>query len=121
MVVAAVAVVAVIAAGRLMVAPADERMALWMGHSWRICPTYILALSLPTLALALVVMRRFAPTRLRLSGAAAGLFAGGVGAAVYGLHCTETGPPFLATWYSLGVALSAATGALVGPGALRWR
>ena len=120
-VVAAVAVVAVIAAGRLMVAPADERMALWMGHSWRICPTYILALSLPTLALALVVMRRFAPTRLRLSGAAAGLFAGGVGAAVYGLHCTETGPPFLATWYSLGVALSAATGALVGPGALRWR
>jgi hypothetical protein len=118
---AAVAVIVVLGAARLMAAEPSERAAIWLGHSWRYCPVNILALSLPTLGCALWVMRRFAPTRLRLSGAAAGLFAGGVGAAIYGLHCNETSPMFLATWYSLGVALSAGLGALLGPWVLRWR
>lgn len=108
-------------AATLMATEPSERAAVWLGHSWRRCPVNILALSLPTLAAALWAMRRLAPTRLRLAGAAAGLFAGGVGATVYGLHCTETSPMFLATWYSLGMALSAGLGALVGSWALRWR
>jgi hypothetical protein len=118
---AAVAVIGALGAAALMTAEPSERAAVWLGHSWRLCPVNILALSLPTLACALWAIRRFAPTRLRLSGAAAGLFAGGVGAAIYGLHCNETSPMFLATWYSLGMALSAGLGALLGPWALRWR
>lgn len=118
---AAVAVIGVLGVTTLMAADPTERAAIWLGHSWRRCPVNVLALSLPTLAAALWAMRRFAPTRLRLAGAAAGLFAGGVGATVYGLHCSETSPMFLATWYSLGVALSAGLGALLGPWVLRWR
>lgn len=117
----ALGVLAVIGLATLMMAPQGERMALWLGQSWRRCPFNILALSLPTLALALLAMRRFAPTRLGPAGAAAGLFAGGVAATVYGLHCGETAPIFVVTWYSLGIALSAALGALLGPLALRWR
>ena len=118
---AALGAVLVIGVARLMAVPADERMAQWLGGSWTRCPGNILALSVPTLILALLVMRRMAPTRLVLAGAGAGLFAGGVAATAYGLHCLESAPIFLATWYSLGVALSTAAGALAGPWALRWR
>jgi hypothetical protein len=117
----ALAAVAAIATMRMLRMPPELRMPMWLGQSWDVCPVRILLLSVPTLALALMVMRRMAPTRLRLAGAAAGLFAGGVAAVAYGLHCTEVGAAFLATWYSLGVALSAALGALLGPLALRWR
>ena len=118
---AAVAAIGMLGVATLMAADPSERAAIWLGHSWRRCPVNVLALSLPTLGFALWAMRRFAPTRLRLAGAAAGLFAGGVGATAYGLHCTETSPMFLATWYSLGVALSVGLGALLGPWVLRWR
>ena len=118
---AALGCVLAIGLARLATVPAEARMAQWLGGSWTRCPGNILALSIPTLVLALVVMRRMAPTRLALAGASAGLFAGGVAATAYGLHCPETAPIFLATWYSLGVALSTALGALAGPWALRWR
>lgn len=119
--IAALAFVLLLGLGRMAMAPPADRMAMWLGGSWSRCPIYILTLSAPTLVLALLAVRRFAPTRLRMAGAAAGLFAGGVAAAIYGLHCTETSMAFLATWYSLGMALSAAVGAVVGPWALRWR
>lgn len=118
---AAMGVLAAIGVTTLMLTPPGERMAMWLGHSWRRCPFNILALSIPTLALALLAMRRFAPTRLGPAGAATGLFAGGVAATVYGLHCGETAPVFVVTWYSLGMALSTALGALLGPWVLRWR
>lgn len=119
--VGALGVLAAIGVATLIAAPPGERMAMWLGHSWRRCPLNILALAIPTLALALLAMRRFAPTRLTAAGAAAGLFAGGVAATIYGLHCGETAPVFVVTWYSLGVAFSAGLGAAVGRWALRWR
>ena len=118
---AAFAILALSALANLMGAPAEARMGAWLGGSWQQCPLYIPALSIPTLGLSLAVMRGLAPTRLRLAGAAAGAFSGGVAATAYGLHCGETAPAFLATWYSLGVVLSAGLGALLGPFALRWR
>jgi hypothetical protein len=65
-------------------------------------------------------MKGFAPTRLRLAGAAAGLAAGATGAAVYSLHCPELAAPFLGTWYVIGVLIPTAAGALIGPRVLRW-
>lgn len=120
---AAAVVTALAALGvvNLMAAEPAERLAVWLGRSWRRCPTNILILAGPALVLTLLVMRRFAPTRLRLAGAGAGLFAGGLAATAYGLHCPETAPAFVATWYSLGILLTAGVGALVGPWALRWR
>ena len=117
----AVAVLIALGLAGLFAAPASERAALLMGNSWRRCPVYILVLAVPGLAIGLLIMRRFAPTRLGWAGAATGLLAGGVAASAYGLHCPETAPAFVAIWYTLGVAASTGLGALAGPWALRWR
>ncbi len=114
-----IAIVA-IAIYQMMSTPMDQMRAALMGLSWDKCPWRILVLSVPGLALLLWTMRRYAPTRPMLAGAAAGLLAGGVAATVYGLHCQETAAPFVALWYSLGVVLSTLAGALLGSRILRW-
>lgn len=100
----------------------DVQAALHMlrGHSWHSCSRNILALGLPMLALGLFAVRGMAPTRPIAAGFATGLFAGGVAATVYGLHCAENTFTFVALWYSLGVLLLAALGALLGRWVLRW-
>lgn len=120
---ALVALVVVLALGavNILTTPPADRLSVWLGASWRRCPFNILALSGPTLVLALLAVRSLAPTRLRAAGAAAGLLAGGVATTAYALHCPETAPAFVATWYTLGVLLSAAVGAMLGPWVLRWR
>ena len=102
-------------------APAPMRGTLVLGESAIVCPWLILLLSLAPFAGLAWAMRRLAPTRLRLAGTVAGLAAGGIGAVVYCVHCTETGAPFLALWFTLGVVLAGLLGALLGPWALRWR
>lgn len=123
LILAAVVILLLAGAGALqiMTAPAEIRTAMWMGQSWRECPIRILVLSTPVLAASLLTARRFAPTRLVLAGGAAGLFAGGLAATAYGLHCPEATAAFVATWYSLGVILSTTLGAVLGPWVLRWR
>lgn len=111
---------AAIAVSQLMATPSGEMMPALLGSTWDKCPWRIVVLSVPGLAAALFAMRRFAPTRPALAGTAAGLLAGGLGATVYGLHCAETAAPFVMIWYSLGVALTAALGAIVGSRLLRW-
>lgn len=113
-------VIIALAVSQMMSTPPDQMSAALMGSSWDKCPWRILVLSLPGLAILLWTMRRFAPTRPALAGAAAGLLAGGIAATVYGLHCQETAAPFVALWYSLGVMLSAIAGTLIGSRALRW-
>lgn len=93
---------------------------LWLGQSWNACPLRILALATPVFVVVLWVMRQSAPTRPALAGAAAGLFAGAVGATVYGLYCNETTAAFVVAWYSLGMAACAAIGAAAGTRLLRW-
>ena len=110
-----------IMAGRESLLAAPGQMAhLWLGETWRICPVRILIIAAPLFAAALWVLRRAAPTRLALTGAAAGLFAGALGAAIYGLYCQETAAAFVVVWYSVGIAACAALGALIGRYLLRW-
>jgi hypothetical protein len=118
---AALVLIVALAAVNLLTTPPADRLTVWLGGSWRRCPFNILALSGPTLVLALLAVRGLAPTRLRAAGAAAGLLAGGVATTAYSLHCPETAPAFVATWYTLGIFLSATVGAILGPWALRWR
>ena len=100
--------------------PVEERMPSLMGESWRICVPSIGLLALPVFAATLAALRGLAPTRPALAGAAAGALAGGVGAAVYALHCVELTAPFLAVWYLSGIALPVLVGAALGPRLLRW-
>lgn len=100
--------------------PADERMPSLMGQSWRICALSIGLMALPVFAATLVALKGLAPTQPALAGAAAGALAGGVGAAVYALHCMELTAPFLAVWYVSGIAVPVLVGAVLGPRLLRW-
>jgi hypothetical protein len=119
--VAPFAVVAAMAAMRLMQAPPETHQAMLMGHSSMICPWRIAAIGLPLLAGAVWAVRGLAPTRLSLTGLAAGGCAGALGAMIYSVACDETSAPFLAIWYTLGMVLLAILGALAGSRLLRWR
>jgi hypothetical protein len=116
---APVAALVVLASTELSV-PRANTAALVMGRTWIVCPWLIAALSVPVLALMLAALRQLAPTRLALAGAAAGLVAGAGAATIYGFHCTEMAAPFILIWYTLGIAVAAGLGALLGPSFLRW-
>ncbi len=115
------AVVAIMALVRFGQAAPEAQHALLMGHTSSLCPWRILAIGAPVLAGAVWAVRGLAPTRLLLAGLVAGGCAGGLGAAVYAFACDETSAPFLAIWYTLGMALVAALGALGGSRLLRWK
>lgn len=104
----------------LISAPADQYDELLLGKTWIFCPLLILLISLPALAAALWTMRTLAPTRLRLAGFSAGIFAGAQGALGYFMICPEDSSLFVAVWYTLGMALSGLLGLLLGPRVLRW-
>lgn len=117
---AAVGLMLVLGLAVLAATPPEQRLTALLGLSWLTCPWGVFLLSLPTLAATLAVLRHLAPTRLTAAGCGAGLFAGAVGAAGYALSCTEDSAAFVAVWYTLGIALSAGLGTLLGPRVLRW-
>jgi hypothetical protein len=118
---APLAALVVMAAVRLMRADPEMRMPLMMGGSADVCPWRIFIIGLPVLAGAVWAVRGLAPTRLTVAGFAAGGCAGAFGAAIYGFHCNETASPFVAVWYTLGIAAVALLGGLAGARWLRWR
>ncbi len=103
----------------LMLDP-QERAASLMGHSWHVCALAILVLSAPVMLGSFWVMKGMAPIQQAKAGAACGLFAGAVAAMAYSLACTESATPFIALWYTAGISLASATGALLGPRLLKW-
>jgi hypothetical protein len=103
-----------------MSAPQADMPILVLGHSSRVCAFLVTVTALPTLAATFWALHKLAPTQLTLAGAGAGLFAGGVGAFVYSFHCNEGSAPFIAIWYTLGIVVTTAIGALLGPRLLRW-
>jgi hypothetical protein len=115
-----VGALALLALFELSAAPVNQRNAFIFGNTWRECPVLITALGLPLLAILLRLFAGFAPRRPRLTGAVVGLAAGATTAMLYSLHCPETAMTFLLLWYSAGIAIIAAIGAIVGPRVLRW-
>lgn len=113
------AILALALVSLLSATPTGARQ-LVMGSSARVCTERIIMLSLPIFFGTALVMRRLAPTRLTLAGAAAGLVAGAAGAWIYAFHCDESAAPFVAIWYTLGIAGTSLLGALLGRAVLRW-
>jgi hypothetical protein len=118
--VAPVVAIWLLAAVALLGAAPEARSALIFGDTWKTCPFNVTLLSMPAFVALMWAMRGLAPTQLALSGAAAGLLSGAIGATVYSLHCPEMQAPFLAIWYLLGMLIPTALGALLGPRLLRW-
>jgi hypothetical protein len=72
------------------------------------------------LAAALFCLRQGAPEHPARAGAATGLLAGAIGAALYATHCPDDSPLFVAAWYTLAIGIVAAIGAVSGSRLLRW-
>lgn len=104
----------------LVVVPASQWMPRLVGTNALVCLSAVPLLSVPLLAAALVALRAGAPLSPAKTGAAAGLIAGGLAAALYAAHCTDDSPLFVATWYSLAIGLVVVAGALIGARVLRW-
>ena len=100
----------------VMTSPWTKRL---VGTNSLICLSAIPALSLPLLIAALVGLRHGAATRPMLTGAVAGLLAGGIAATFYASHCIDDSPLFVAIWYSIALAVVALVGAVAGRWVLR--
>ncbi len=117
---APVLVLWLVAAVVLLAAPAAQLSHLILGETWTTCAFSIAMISLPLFMATLCALRGLAPTHLALAGASAGLLAGSLSTMVYALHCPESGAPFVAVWYVLGIAIPTLAGAMLGPRVLRW-
>lgn len=115
-----VVLLAMVGISELIHTPQTEWLKMWLGRSWMRCPWRVLALAMPIFIGLLWSFRTLAPTQLRAAGAVAGLAAGAFAATVYCLHCPEVSAIFVLTWYSLGIALAALAGSLIGPRLMRW-
>ncbi|PDT25958.1 hypothetical protein CO660_30595 [Rhizobium sp. L9] len=109
-----------VAAIQLLMAPSESYRLLILGSSALHCPPLIAGFAIPVYAGTVWALRRAAPVDLRLTGFVAGIAAGAAGAWVYSWFCTENGMPFVLIWYTLGILLIGAVGAVTGPRLLRW-
>lgn len=90
-----------------------------IGSNSRVCLIAIPVLSVPLLIAALAGLRQGAATQPMLTGAVAGLLAGGIAATLYASHCADDSPLFVATWYTIALALVTLVGAFAGRWVLR--
>jgi hypothetical protein len=100
--------------------PAAEWGQRLVGTNATFCLKSIPFLAAAPLVAALLALRQGAPEHPALAGAAGGLFAGAIGAALYATHCPDDSPLFVAAWYTLAIGFVAMAGALVGRRFLRW-
>ncbi len=84
------------------------------------CLASIPALALPLLAAVLWALSAGAALQPRLTGAAGGLMAGGLAAAIYSLYCDQDAALFSLPAYSAAILMVALAGGLAGPRLLKW-
>lgn len=89
------------------------------GTAW-VCLALLGLTALAPLVLVLAAMRSTATTNPGWAGFAAGLLAGGVGAAAYAVHCPLDAASFVSIWYPAAIGLVGLAGALAGRRMLRW-
>ncbi len=104
----------------LWAVPESRWLPRTLGSNSLACVVSITLLSLAPLAGAFYALRRGAPLRPGLAGAAAGLLASALAATLYAMHCPDDSPLFGAIWYSAAMALVSIGGALAGRRLLRW-
>lgn len=102
-----------------LVDPAAWRATL-VGENAATCVLFVPLLSVPVLVATIWALRQGAPTRPDLAGVFAGLLAGGVGALLYGSHCPDDSPLFVAVWYPIGIAVVVLVARWVGSRTLTW-
>ncbi len=117
---AAPAILAMGVGYELLTLPAAQWPAYAIGTNAVLCLISLPLLSVAPLLAMLAALRSGAPRSATAAGAVAGLLAGGMGATLYGTHCFDDSPLFVAIWYSIGIALVVLAGAILGRHVLRW-
>jgi hypothetical protein len=104
----------------LFIVPRGQWWSVAHGTNSTWCLRLIPALALAPLVATLWMLRRAAPARPALAGAAAGLMCSGLAGTLYALHCPDDSPLFVGIWYVLAAAIVTLAGALCGARLLRW-
>ena len=117
---APLALLAAAVAVELVVTPSSEWLARLVGHNMRYCTTMIPMMAAPILLALIAAMRDGAPQHPGWTGALAGAASAGIAAFLYGTHCADDSPLFVATWYPLAALICAGAGALLGRRFLAW-
>jgi hypothetical protein len=120
----AVAALVAILLGAFVTALADDA-SMGLGPSLAkpslaICLTTVPALAVPLLAAVLWALSAGAPLHAGRAGAAGGLAAGALAAALYSLYCDQDAVLFVLPAYGAAVTLVTLAGALAGARVLRW-
>ena len=108
------------ALAELLVMPSSTWLPRMIGISPLFCVFVISLLSIGPLLTFLAALRYGAPSNPGLAGALAGLASGGVGAAVFVIHCPNDSPLFVITWYSVAIGLVTLIGYFAGRRWLAW-
>jgi hypothetical protein len=108
------------ALAELVVMPSSTWLSRMIGISPLFCFFSICLLSTGTLLAFFAALRFGAPSNPGLAGALAGLVSGGIGAALFIVHCPNDSPLFIILWYSLAIGLVTLIGYLAGRRWLRW-
>jgi len=114
-----VLLVAAVIAELSVVPPGDWKMRM-IGNNARFCLIFIPLLALGPLAAFIAALRHGAPDNPGIAGAAAGLAAGAIASATYAWHCADDSPLFVATWYTVAIAVVTSLGYLAGRRMLKW-
>ena len=115
-----VALLAVAVGLEMQAVPPEHWQVSALGSMPGACMKYIPLLSAAPFVALLFALRHGAPSNPAAAGAAAGLLAAGIGAALYATFCVDDSPLFLAIWYVTGMTIVVALGALIGSRLLRW-
>ena len=114
------ALIAMAVVVELFALPSDTWSATMVGTNGFVCLTYIMLIGLGPLGIFLRTLHYSAPTRPALAGAVAGLLAGGIAATYYAAQCTDDSSLFIATWYTIAIAILAILGAFGASRFARW-
>jgi len=104
----------------LVTTPQHTLGARLVGTNAALCLAAIPLLASAPFVTLMWALRRGAPTSPGAAGAAAGRLAAALGALLYGMHCFDDSPLFVATWYSIAIGTIMVAGLLVGRRLLRW-
>lgn len=114
-----VVVVATIAS-ELAITPPELWREKMIGTNAMVCLSAIPALAVAPMLALIFAVRAGAPASPAWSGALVGALSAAIAAAMYGLHCFDDSPLFVAVWYSLAAVPVVAIGAFAGSRILRW-
>lgn len=118
--ISSVALLLASAVAELLVLPSNAWLSSLNGTNRLLCLALIPGLAALPLFAAIMGLRYGAPRRPAVAGGIAGLAAGAIGATLYALYCNNDSPLFVATWYSVAIALVVIVGTIAGSRSLHW-